>query len=132
MPTEVELSSLSLMLQIEELNSFDVSQRMNALLDLEEKGAFALGNIKRRQQIVKKYFNKSVKTVKFKVNEKVLLWDSTHVDRGIHSKFQNLWLGPFTIAFSLGTNSYILKYLQEILFSYSTNNSHLKHYMEPT
>ena len=93
---------------------------------------FALDNIKRRQQIVKKYFNKSVKTVKFKVNEKVLLWDSTHADRGRHSKFQKLWLGPFKIAFVLGTNSYILKYLQERLFSYNTNGSHLKRYVEPT
>jgi hypothetical protein len=101
------------MLQIKELNSFDVSQRMNALLDLEEKGTFALGNIKRRQQTVKKYFKKSVKTVKFKVNEKVLLWDSTHDDRGRHSKFQKLWLGPFKITFFLGANSYILKDLQE-------------------
>jgi hypothetical protein len=43
--------------------------------------------------------------------------------------FQNLWLGPFKITFVLGTNSYILKYLQERLSSYSTNGSHLKHYV---
>jgi hypothetical protein len=90
-----------------------------------------LDNIKRGQQTVKKYFNKSVKAIKFKVNEKVLLWDSTHVDRGRHSKLQKLWLGPFKIAFVLGANSYILKDLQEQLFSYNTNGSHLKHYVEP-
>jgi hypothetical protein len=50
----------------------------------------------------------------------------------IVSKFQKLWLGPFKIAFVLGTNSYILKYLQERLFSYNTNGSHLKCYVEPT
>jgi hypothetical protein len=50
----------------------------------------------------------------------------------IVSKFQELWLGPFKIAFVLGTNSYILKDLQERLFSYNTNGSHLKHYVEPT
>jgi hypothetical protein len=132
LPTELELSSLRLMLQVEELSSYDVSQSMNALLALEEKRTFSLGNIKRRHQIVKKYFNKSVKTIKFKVNEKVLLWDSAHVDRGRHSKFQKLWLGPFKIAFVPGENSYILKDLQERLFSYLTNDSQLKHYMEPT
>ena len=120
------------MLQIEELNSSDISQRINTLLGLEEKRMFALDNIKRRQQIVKKYFNKSVKTVKFKINEKVLMWDSAHANRGRHSKFQKLWLGPFKITFVLGTNSYILKYLQERLFSYNTNDSHLKHYVETT
>jgi hypothetical protein len=44
----------------------------------------------------------------------------------IVSKFQKLWLGPFKIAFVLGTKSYILKYLQERLFSYNNNSSHLK------
>jgi hypothetical protein len=132
LPIELELSSLSLMLQVEELNSSNVSQRMSALLSLEEQRMFSLDNIKRRQQSVKKYFNKSVKAVKFKVNEKVLLWDSTHADRGRHSKFQKLWLGTFKIAFVLGANYYILKDLQERFFSYSTNVSHLKHYVEPT
>jgi hypothetical protein len=132
MPIELEISSLRLMLQIEELNSFDVSQRINALLALEEKRMFSLDNIKRRHQTVNKYLNKSVKTVKFKFNEKVLLWDSTHADRGRHSKFQKLWLGPFKITFVLGTDSYILKDLHEQLFSYNTNGSHLKHYVEPT
>jgi hypothetical protein len=36
LPTDLKLSSLSLMLHVEELNSFDFSQRMNALLALEE------------------------------------------------------------------------------------------------
>jgi hypothetical protein len=70
---------------------------------------FSLDNVKRRRETVKKYFNKSVKIVKFKVNEKVLLWDSAHANRGRHSKFQKLWLGRLKIAFVLGTNSYILK-----------------------
>jgi hypothetical protein len=48
---------------------------MNALLDLEEKRVFSLDNIKRRKHIVKRYFKKSVKAIKFKVNEKVLLSD---------------------------------------------------------
>jgi hypothetical protein len=130
--TEMEFSSLRLMLQVEKLNSSDVSQIMNELLALEEQRTFALDNIKRRKQTVKRYFNKSVKAAKFKVNEKVLLWDSTHVDRGRNSKFHKLWLGPFKTTFVLGTNYYILKDLQGKLFSYSTNSSHLKHYVEPT
>jgi hypothetical protein len=80
LPTDLELSFLRLMLPVEELNSSNVSQIMNALLALEEQRTFSLDNIKRRQQTVKKYFNKSVKDVKFKVNEKVLWWDSAHAD----------------------------------------------------
>jgi hypothetical protein len=105
---------------------------MNALLALEEQRTFSLENIKRRQQIVKRYFNKSAKAVKFKVNEKELMWDSAHADRGRNSKFQKLWWGPFKIAFVMCANSYILKDLEERLFSYSTNGSHLKHSVEPT
>jgi hypothetical protein len=58
LPIELELSSLWLMLQTEELNSSDVSQRINTLLALEEQRNFSLENLKRRQQTMKKYFNK--------------------------------------------------------------------------
>jgi hypothetical protein len=84
LPTEMELSSLRLMLQVEELNSSNISQRIIVLLALEEHRTFALDNIKRIQQTVKRYFNKSTKAVKFKVNEKVLVCDSAHADRGRH------------------------------------------------
>ena len=50
----------------------------------------------------------------------------------IASEFQVLFLGPFKISFVLNTKSYILKDLQEQLFSYNTNGSHLKHYVGPT
>jgi hypothetical protein len=43
----------------------------------------------------------------------------------IKSDFQEL--GPFQIAFVFDTNSYILRDLQEQLFSYNTNNPHLKY-----
>jgi hypothetical protein len=45
-PTDLELSSLRMMLQVEELNSFNISQRTNALLALEEQRMFALGQHK--------------------------------------------------------------------------------------
>jgi hypothetical protein len=101
------------MLHTEELNSSNVPQRINALLSLEEQINVSLENLKRRQQTVKKYFNKRENLVEFKIDDKVLLWDSSHVERGRHSKFQKLWLGPFKIAFILGTNSYLLKDLEE-------------------
>jgi hypothetical protein len=50
----------------------------------------------------------------------------------VTSEFQLLWLGLFKIAFVLSTDSYILKNLWERLLSYSTNDSHLNYYMEPT
>jgi hypothetical protein len=109
MPIELEHTSLRLALQTKELNSTDISQRMNSLLSLEEKRGHALENLKRRQQTTKKYFNKRAKFDNFKVDEKVILWDYAHVERGRHTKFQKLWLGPFKITYVLGINSYLLK-----------------------
>jgi hypothetical protein len=86
------------------------------LLALEEQRMFSLENIKRRQQTVKTYFNKSAKVVRFNVNDKVLPWNLAHADRGRHSKFQKLWLAPFIISFVLGANYYILKDLEDTLF----------------
>jgi hypothetical protein len=131
MPVELELTSLILTLQAEELNSTDVPQRLHALLALEEQRSYALDNLKKRQQTVKKYFDKRAKSTTFATDEKVLLWDSAHADKGKHSKFQKLWLGPYIITFVVGNNSYLLKDEDGQLFSYTTNGSHLKHYVEP-
>jgi hypothetical protein len=73
-------------LQAEELNSTKIPQR-NALLALEEKWSFYLENIKKRQQSIKKYFDKREKSTTFVADEKVLIWDSAHVDKGKHTKF---------------------------------------------
>jgi hypothetical protein len=66
MPIELELTSLRLALQVEELNSTDISQRMNALLALEEQRSHALENLKEGNKQLKKYFNKKTKSVDFK------------------------------------------------------------------
>jgi hypothetical protein len=101
------------MLQTEELNSSNIFQRINAMLALEEQRKFALENLKRRKQTVKNYFNIRARVVEFNIDNKVLLWNSAHVEKRRHSKFQKIWLGPFKITFILGTNSYLLKDLEE-------------------
>jgi hypothetical protein len=131
MPVELELTSLRLALQDEEMNSTDIPQRLNALLALEEQRSYALNNLKKRKQSVKKYFDKKAKSTTFAIGEKVLLWDSAHADKGKHSKFHKLWLGPYIITYVVGNNSYLLKDKDGRLFSYTTNGSHLKHYVEP-
>jgi CRISPR/Cas system CMR subunit Cmr6 (Cas7 group RAMP superfamily) len=111
MPMELELTSLRLSLQAEELKSTDIPQRINALLALKEQRSYALENLKKRQQSVKKYFEKRAKSTTFAVDEKVLLWYSTNADRGKHTKFQKLCLVPYIIAYVVGINSYFLKYM---------------------
>jgi hypothetical protein len=72
MHVELELTSLRLALQAEELNSTDIPQRLNALLALEEQRSYALNNLKKRQQTIKKYFDKKAKSTTFAAGEKVL------------------------------------------------------------
>ena len=81
MPVELQLTSLRLEMQYEELNSTNISRRMNYLLSLEEQRNHALENLKKRQQTVKKYFDKRAKFFNFKVSDKVFLWDSSHDDK---------------------------------------------------
>jgi hypothetical protein len=128
----VQFRVITLPLHGEELNSMDIPQRLHALLALQEKMSYALQNINKRQHIVKKYFDKRAKLTTSATNEKVLLWDSAHVDKGKHSKFQKLWFAPCIIASIVGNNSYLLKDTDEQFFCYTTNGSHLKHYVEPS
>ena len=37
---------------------------------------------------------------------------SPHDEKGKHTKFQQLWIGPFQIAEKLGPSTYKLQYLQ--------------------
>jgi hypothetical protein len=60
----------------------------------------------------------------------VLFWDVAHDENGNHSKFQKLWLGPYKIIYVIGNNSYLLKDMEDNFFSFTTNGSHLKHYVE--
>jgi len=47
MPIELELTSLHLAMQPEELNSIDISHKMNAFVALEEQRNHALENLKK-------------------------------------------------------------------------------------
>jgi hypothetical protein len=91
------------------LNSIDIPQRIHPLLALKEQRIFSLKNLKKKQHTIKKYFDKRDKSTTFAADEKFILWDSSHSDKGKHSKFQKLWLGPYIISFVVGNKSYLLK-----------------------
>jgi len=73
-----------------------------------------------RWGIAKKDHNKKEKVRTFRVGQRVLLWDSSNKDKGKHTKFEKLWLGPFSISYNLGNNTFFLKDIQERLFSHIT------------
>ena len=54
----------------------------------------------------------SISNKDLQVGDLVLKWDKSHEDKGEHTKFQCLWLGPFVISEKLGPNTYRLQTLE--------------------
>ena len=63
--------------------------------------------------MVKRWFNKhKAGNKEFEVGDLVLKWDHPHNEKGKHTKFHLLWVGPFQIATKLGPLNYKLQNLQ--------------------
>ena len=79
----------------------------------EESRSKAKEIFKHQQEIVKRWFDKH-KAGKggFEVGDLVLKWDHPHDEKGKHTKFQQLRVGPFQIAAKLGLSTYKLQDLQ--------------------
>jgi hypothetical protein len=123
------LPSLQLSQKVQEENCPPLESRINALLKLEEVRTRAKERLNQRQRIVKSWFDSSSASDRnFEVGDLVLKWDKPHEGKGEHSKFQNLWLGPFLVAEKLGPNSFRLHNLEGQLDTYPVNDQALKRY----
>jgi hypothetical protein len=60
------------------------------------------------------------------VGDLVLKWDKINEPKGKHSKFQNLWLGPFQIVEKIGVGTYSLQNLRGELEALPINDQALK------
>jgi hypothetical protein len=82
-------------------------------LNLQENHGKAKHKFETHQQTIKHCFDKkSVGEKDFQVGDLVLKWDKPHEDKGKHSKFQQLWLGPFMIKEKTGQGTYRLQMLE--------------------
>ena len=87
--------------------------RIYNLLKSEESRSKARERFKHQQEMVKHCFDKHKDGNKdFEVGDLVLKWDHPHDEKGKHTKFQQLWVGPFQIAAKLGPSTYKLQNLQ--------------------
>ena len=77
---------------------------------------------------VKKFFDKRARPRKLMEGDLVLLWDKRQEPRGMHSKFQSLWKGPFQIVQVNQNNSFKLAYPSGEWLPYSYNGQDLKLY----
>jgi hypothetical protein len=79
------------------------------LLKLEEVRAQEKERLDQHQHIVKGWFDSnSALDRNFEVGDLVLKWDKPDEGKGEHTKFQNLWLGPFVISEKLRPESFYL------------------------
>ena len=58
----------------------------------------------------------------------MLNWDNVHEEKGDHSKFQKLWLGPFVIAEKIGPSTFRLQTLEGQFETFLVNGLILKKY----
>eukprot|EP00253_Pinus_taeda_P031222 PITA_31222 len=96
LPTNLVLPSLALVQFIEESPSSSIQFRHDQILKLEEEREKAKVIHAKHQQITKSSFDSvSFGSKQFQVSDLVLKWDKAHEDKGKHTKFQKMWLGPF-------------------------------------
>jgi hypothetical protein len=109
LPPHVLHHLLQLSQKVQEEDFPPLESHINALLKLEEVRTRAKEILDQHQRIVKIWFDSSSTSDRnFEVGDLVLKWDKPHEGKGEHSKFQNLWLGPFLIAEKLGPSSFHL------------------------
>jgi len=81
------------------------------------------------QALVKSSFDSNIMTRKdFQVGDLVLKWDKAHEEKGKHTKFQRMWLGPFQIVEVLGPSTFVLQDLAGKRDSLPVNGQILKKY----
>jgi hypothetical protein len=83
--------------------------------------------IRKRQQVVKRHFDKSTTTRYFQKDQLVLLWNKEKEKPYFHTKFEALWIGPYQIEKVIGFNSYLLKDMKGTIQAFPMNGKYLKH-----
>ena len=113
LPPNIMLPSSIIAQESREAENEVLQMRIYNLLKAEEARSKAREHFKQQQESVKRWFDKHKAGKKyFEVGDLVLKWDHPHDEKGKHTKFQQLWVGPFQIASKLGPSTYKLQDLQ--------------------
>jgi len=95
--------------------------------DLQNICMDAQQNIGKAQEKQKRYYDQGVKTEKFNIGDKVLLYESAKAK--VHGdKFREKWTGPYYIHDTTTTGIYTLKTLEEKVLKRKENTDRLKRY----
>lgn len=114
---------------INESPSSSLQARQFQIFKLEEKREKAKATHSHHQQLVQaSYDTTSASHRTFEVGDFVLKWDKEHEEKGKHTKFQRLWLGPFQIIEKTSPSTFLLKDLSGRIDSLLVNGKTLKNY----
>ena len=109
LPTHLVIPSLSLIQYIDEVPTSSIQLRQMEIIKLEEQREQARKTHAHHQALVKSSFDSNIMTRKyFQMGDLVLKWDKAHEEKGKHTKFQKLWVGPFQIVEVVGPSTFVL------------------------
>ena len=129
LPTLLAIPSLYLVQYIDEVPASSLQLRQMEIIKLEEQREQAKKTHAHRQTLIKSSFDSSIMTRKsFQMGDLVLKWDKAHEEKGKHTKFQKLWLGPFQIVEFVGPSTFVLQDLTGRRDSLPVNGLILKLY----
>ena len=100
---------------------------MFQIVQLQQEREAIKDTTKKQQKRMKDSFDKKVKKEMFTVGDLVLRWDARKDEKGKHGKFDNLWIGPFSIIKILGNNTFVLQNLKGEEIAGPVNGHFLKH-----
>ena len=99
------------------------------IIKLEEQREHAKRTRADHQALMKSSFDSNMMTRKdFQMGDLVLKWDKAHEEKGKHTKFQQMWLGPFQIVEVIGRSTFMLQDLVGKRDSLPINAQILKKY----
>ena len=129
LPPNLFLPSLQLAQSVQDEYCPAIEKRINTLLKLEEERDRSKQHFTKHQQIVKSWFDQSFSSNReFQVGDLVLKWDKVHEEKGDHTKFQKLSLGPFVIAEKIIPSTFCLQTLEGQFETFPVNGLILKKY----
>eukprot|EP00253_Pinus_taeda_P025357 PITA_25357 len=109
LPTHLEIPSLSLVQYIDEVRTSSLQLRKMEIIKLEEQREREKKTHAHHQALAKSSFDSNMMTRKdFQMGDLVLKWDKAHEEKGKHTKFQQMWLGPFQIIEVIGPSTFML------------------------
>ena len=110
LPKNLAIPSLALVQFIEETPSSSLQLRHLQILKLEEERENARITCAHHQPLFKASFDSNfVSSKSFQLGDLVLKWDKAHKEKGKHTKFQQMWLGPFQIVEQIGPSTFLLQ-----------------------